>query len=160
MPSPHRSSRSLSQTIKLSLRRPTWACFQIIKILVPLAILYLVSYSFFQARHPTTLASDVNTAWAPPYSKASSHDRKIANGTLGFESIIVLGLPDRLLKRDSMELGASITGLNLTWEDGVLGQNMHTSSIPPLHDEPGPGIFKKDAEIGKTHLQISYSLSG
>jgi hypothetical protein len=160
-------------------RRPSRPVFLFAKVLGLLTAAYIVSYSLFQRPSHIhkwsrlsnaswesvgmkfgavdTYEDDENsydTPWTIPYSTASTHDLKIANSTLGFQSIMVLGLRDRLLKRDSMELAASITNLNLTWIDGVLGGEMHSSSVPSSHNEPGPGIFKKDEEVGEAFFLL------
>lgn len=99
-------------------------------------------------------------AWVIPYNKTGAANLQIANGTLGFQSIFVLGLPDRLLKRDGMELAASITNLTLTWEDGVLGDKMHPNAVPPYHDNPYAGFFKTDGELGcwRGHMNIVHRM--
>lgn len=89
-----------------------------------------ISSSYFKGtdsefKENEELVDDGNAAWTIPYSTSTPQDLAIANSTLGFQKIYVLGLPDRLLKRDSVELGASITNLNLTWMDGVLGMDLH-----------------------------------
>jgi hypothetical protein len=65
----------------------------------------------------------------------------IANGTLGFGAIYVLGLPERSDKRDVVELAAALTGLKITWVDGVPGDKMHTKATPPY----------PSTQITKTH---------
>jgi hypothetical protein len=86
-------------------------------------------------------------------------DPRIANGTLGFGAIFALGLPDRTDKRDAMELSAALTGLQLTWSDGVRGDLMNPKAIPPVHNNPDPNAplgLKKDAEVGcwRGHMNI------
>jgi len=85
----------------------------------------------------------------------------IANGTLGFGAIFVLGLPDRSDKRDSLELAAALTGLQITWVDGVPGDKMHPKATPPKHFDPdfqdpnGKGV-PNDGQIGcwRGHMNI------
>jgi GR25 family glycosyltransferase involved in LPS biosynthesis len=106
------------------------------------------------------ISSPEDEAYTIPYSTATPTDRLIANTTLGFEKIFVLGLPDRLAKRDGMELAASVTSLNLTWMDGVLGGEMHPNSIPPYHNDPHAGFFKTDGELGcwRGHMNIIHRI--
>lgn len=94
--------------------------------------------------------NSTDAAWTIPYRTDTQANRNIANTTLGFEKIFVLGLADRLLKRDSVELGASVTDLNITWIDGVYGDKIHKNAIPPAHDKPGGRWFRKDSELGKS----------
>jgi hypothetical protein len=76
-------------------------------------------------------------------SRASTHDKLIANGTLGFEKIFSIGLSDRFDKRDGLELAADITNLQLTWMDGVVGGAMSPKSVPPTYKLAGvpPGVI-------------------
>jgi GR25 family glycosyltransferase involved in LPS biosynthesis len=133
------------------------------------------------------LVDDADAAWTIPFSTNSTEDLAIANRTLGFEKIFVLGLPDRLLKRDSMEMGASITNLDLTWMSGVdgmipfsctrclasilslqllvltlldIGEKMHPKSVPPAHDDPKSRWFIWDSELGcwRGHLNIIHRM--
>jgi len=139
--------------------------FQVTFLVGLLATIYLLrsSHIFQESEHlligEKTLADD-GASWAIPYRTDSFNNQKIANTTLGFQSIFVLGLPDRLLKHDSMELGASITDLALTWIDGVQGGEMHPNSVPPSHDNPKGGWFTKDSEVGKQLAGVSFSRIG
>jgi hypothetical protein len=92
-------------------------------------------------------------SWPVPYSKG---DSRIANSTLGFGAIFALGLPDRTDKRDAMELSAALTGLKLTWSDGVRGDAMNPKAIPPVHTDPKASRMKLDAEVGcwRGHMNI------
>jgi GR25 family glycosyltransferase involved in LPS biosynthesis len=69
-------------------------------------------------------------------SRTPDHLDLIANGTLGFGAIFALGLPERNDKRDALELAAALTGLQITWIDGVPGDKMHPKATPPIHFEP------------------------
>jgi hypothetical protein len=89
--------------------------------------------------------------------RPSKGDPRIANGTLGFGTIFALGLPDRTDKRDAMELSAALTGLKLTWSDGVRGDLMNPKAIPPVHTDPERfARFGLDAEVGcwRGHMNI------
>ena len=96
--------------------------------------------------------------WPASYlqHQPSKGDSRIANGTLGFGAIFALGLPDRTDKRDAMELSAALTGLKLTWSDGVQGDAMNPKAIPPVHTDPTAKIMKLDAEVGcwRGHMNI------
>lgn len=53
-----------------------------------------------------------------------------SNSTLGFAKIAVLSMPDRTDKRDTLALAASITGIDVEWEDGVDGSKVNPKAIP------------------------------
>jgi GR25 family glycosyltransferase involved in LPS biosynthesis len=94
-------------------------------------------------------------------SRTSDNLDKVANGTLGFGAIFVLGLPDRSDKRDALELAAALTGLQIIWVDGVPGDKMHPKATPPIHFDPdfqdtyGFGM-PNDGQIGcwRGHMNI------
>jgi hypothetical protein len=81
-----------------------------------------------------------------PYSNRASS--QISNGTLGFGKIFLLGLPSRSDKRDSMQLAASLTNLNITWVDGVDGEEMGAAEIPPAFFDPAMYDLTKRTQIG------------
>jgi hypothetical protein len=78
-----------------------------------------------------------------PWLNPHHHDKLIANGTLGFEKIYAIGLSDRSDRRDSLELAADVTNLQLTWMDGVLSSLMNQKTIPPTYKLPAvlPGVI-------------------
>lgn len=80
---------------------------------------------------------------SPNTWKSYYHDKLIANGTLGFEKIYAIGLSDRFDKRDSIEIAADVTGLQLTWIEGVRGKLMEPKTVPPSYKIPGvlPGVI-------------------
>ncbi|OTA65922.1 glycosyltransferase family 25 protein [Hypoxylon sp. EC38] len=55
---------------------------------------------------------------------------RVANGTLGFEKIFVVGLPERSDKRDAIELTSSLTGFHVEWVDGVKGETVPDKAVP------------------------------
>lgn len=69
-------------------------------------------------------------------------DKLIANRTLGFQKIYAIGLSDRSDRRDSIELAADVTNLQLTWINGVSPINMDPKTIPPTYKMPAvlPGV--------------------
>ncbi|KAL3425304.1 glycosyltransferase family 25 protein [Phlyctema vagabunda] len=52
------------------------------------------------------------------------------NATLGFQRIFVLSLPERTDKRDGIALGASLSGFQVEFVDGVRGEQMSPKAIP------------------------------
>ena len=117
-------------------------------------VVLIVIYSMPLSHHTIPIKS-----WPTSYSlrQPSNGDSRIANGTLGFGAIFALGLPDRTDKRDAMELSAALTGLKLTWSDGVRGDLMNPKAIPPVHTDPERfAHFGLDAEVGcwRGHMNI------
>lgn len=78
-----------------------------------------------------------------PSFKNYYRDKSIANGTLGFQKIYAVGLSDRSDRRDSIELAADVTNLQLTWMDGVTPSVMNQKTIPAAYKLPAvlPGVI-------------------
>lgn len=55
---------------------------------------------------------------------------RVANGTLGFEKIFVVGLPERSDKRDAIALTSTLTGFAVDWVDGVRGESVPDKALP------------------------------
>lgn len=120
---------------------------------VAIAILLFFFLTRFNPFATTRLHRD--ELWGMP-RLTSKADHQINNGTLGFGAIYVLGLPERSDKRDAMELAAALTGLQLTWFDGVKGDTMHPNAIPPAHTDQRRIEFKTDGALGcwRGHMNI------
>ncbi|KAK7755757.1 hypothetical protein SLS62_002370 [Diatrype stigma] len=85
------------------------------------------------------LLNRVNLTWSSPTSTPAPITKAeptldipniVANATLGFESVMVVGLPERSDKRDALSLMAAMTGFKLTWVDGVLGSSISEKAVP------------------------------
>lgn len=63
---------------------------------------------------------------------ASDPIRNIQNATLGFQKIYVISMPSRTDKRDYLTLMALVSGLDITFADGVNGSDMHPRSLPAV----------------------------
>lgn len=55
---------------------------------------------------------------------------RVANDSLGFSKIFVVGLPERTDKRDAMALTSSLTGFHVEWVDGVRGEDVPDKAVP------------------------------
>lgn len=55
-----------------------------------------------------------------------------------FSKIFVIGMAERVDKRDSIELAASVSDLDLTWVDGVVASSMPNKSMPLGWDTSEP----------------------
>ncbi|KAK2741930.1 hypothetical protein FQN57_005489 [Myotisia sp. PD_48] len=66
------------------------------------------------------------------------------NSTLGFERIYVINLPERTDRRDALLLMADLTGIKLTFIEGVRGNVVPDKALPPEASH----ATMKDATIG------------
>ncbi len=55
---------------------------------------------------------------------------RVANDTLGFSKIFVVGLPERSDKRDAIALASALTGFRVEWIDGVKGEQIPDKAVP------------------------------
>ncbi|KAL3418812.1 Procollagen galactosyltransferase 1 [Phlyctema vagabunda] len=60
---------------------------------------------------------------------------RVANATLGFEKIMVIGLKERSDKRDAIALQSSLTGFQVDWIDGVKGEEVVEKAVPKGMDK-------------------------
>ncbi|KAL9634829.1 MAG: hypothetical protein Q9164_003844 [Protoblastenia rupestris] len=84
----------------------------------------------------TQPASEVNGSVleSPPPSNVEEEEwpieKVVANGTLGFEKILAIGLPERFDRRDTLSLMASYQGVQLDWQDAVKGEDIDPKAWP------------------------------
>ncbi|KAI2471178.1 glycosyltransferase family 25 protein [Annulohypoxylon bovei var. microspora] len=55
---------------------------------------------------------------------------RVANETLGFEKIFIVGLPERTDKRDAIALTSALTGFHVEWVNGVKGETIPDKAVP------------------------------
>jgi hypothetical protein len=55
---------------------------------------------------------------------------RVANETLGFSRVFVIGLPERTDKRDAITLTSSLTGFQVDFIDGVKGESVPDKAVP------------------------------
>lgn len=55
---------------------------------------------------------------------------RVANDTLGFAKVFVVGLPERTDKRDAISLSSALTGFDIEWVDGVRGETIPDKAVP------------------------------
>jgi hypothetical protein len=87
-----------------------------------------------------------------PSLRPHYRDKSIANGTLGFQKIYAIGLSDRSDRRDSIELAADVTNLQITWIDGVSPSLMNPKTVPSAYKLPAvlPGVIG----CWRSHLNV------
>ncbi|RDA89802.1 hypothetical protein CP533_4659 [Ophiocordyceps camponoti-saundersi (nom. inval.)] len=61
---------------------------------------------------------------------ASTDLGRVANRTLGFETVIAIGLPERSDKRDALHLMAALSGFDIDWVDGVKPSEISNKALP------------------------------
>ncbi|KAI6082812.1 glycosyltransferase family 25 protein [Hypoxylon rubiginosum] len=83
-------------------------------------------------RPPTTTSKKSERLYGKDYKGHSSPAdvNRVANETLGFGNIFVVGLPERSDKRDAIALTSSLTGFNVEWIDGVKGDTIPDKAVP------------------------------
>ncbi|KAF2747335.1 glycosyltransferase family 25 protein [Sporormia fimetaria CBS 119925] len=76
--------------------------------------------------------------------------KDILNTTLGFQKILVLNLPYRTDRRDSMALAAATSNIKLDYVDGVTGESINQKAYPP----PDENIKLREGIKGswRTHM--------
>lgn len=81
---------------------------------------------------PTSAPRNANRLYGKDYKgHASPIDiNRVANETLGFEKIFVIGLPERSDKRDAIALTSTSTGFHVEWVDGVKGETVPDKAVP------------------------------
>jgi len=90
-----------------------------------LVLLFLYSpKSHFLRKYPIQVISAYSRI---PSSNQIEH---VANGSLGFEKVFVVGLLERDDKRDTWTLTSSLTVFKIDWIDGVRGQTIPDKALP------------------------------
>ncbi|KAI0178291.1 glycosyltransferase family 25 protein [Pestalotiopsis sp. NC0098] len=99
-------------------------------ITVVLLLLLTMQLSHVELAHYTPSYSSASPEEA---SQPAQHDDdigRVANDSLGFSKIFVVGLPERTDKRDAMALTSSLTGFHVEWVDGVRGEDVPDKAVP------------------------------
>ncbi|KHN97457.1 Glycosyl transferase, family 25 [Metarhizium album ARSEF 1941] len=103
----------------------------------PLAALALIL--IFLALYRSHYGHGFSDSWGEPHDLG-----RVFNSTLGFEDILVVGLPSRTDRRDGIVLGAALSGLRFSFIDGVKGDHVNEKAVPvgedPENHLKGPGL--------------------
>lgn len=91
-------------------------------------LLLLLFLKFTTPRSFTHYSTDILASYTP--SSSTAQDQHIQNSTLGFEKVLVVGLPERSDKRDALALASSLTGFTISWIDGVRGESVVDKALP------------------------------
>ncbi|KAI9828325.1 MAG: hypothetical protein M1832_002753 [Thelocarpon impressellum] len=97
--------------------------------------------------------SSIGPGWA---TREGSHERSIANLTLGFEKIMVVNLPERTDRRDGAVLAASLSGLHLDFVPGVRTEDMSEKAFP--HRAKSAGLPPKGLGAWRAHMNAIASV--
>ena len=49
-----------------------------------------------------------------------------------FEKVLVVGLKERSDRRDVLAVQSTLTGFNVDWVDGVMGEDVPSKALPPV----------------------------
>ncbi|PSR92323.1 hypothetical protein BD289DRAFT_451804 [Coniella lustricola] len=92
----------------------------------------LPRFSFSVGGPPSSSIKTTNKPYGRDYKgHAEPADiNRVANGTLGFGKVFIVGLPERTDKRDAMALASSLTGFDIDWVDGVRGETIPNKAVP------------------------------
>jgi len=105
-----------------------------ITIAVILVILLVVFFSSASRYAPETTsqysAKVSNVIESYSASRFTNEADRVTNGTLGFEKVFVVGLPERSDKRDALALTSSLTGFKIDYIDGVKGETIPDKAVP------------------------------
>ncbi|GAB1316338.1 hypothetical protein MFIFM68171_06548 [Madurella fahalii] len=89
-----------------------------------LIILVITLFLWFKHSRPSSVSS------LHYLVKSSKTSTDILNATLGFQSIFTINLPSRTDRRDAMTLAAALSGLDITWIDGVASTDVPDKVLP------------------------------
>ncbi|EFY97899.1 glycosyl transferase family 25 protein [Metarhizium robertsii] len=150
------------QTVKCAMKTEsnTMLGFLGRRVLWPLGILIFISALFtLQRRHFTDGPSIAHSR----SSDKSDSLKHVFNSTLGFQDILVVGMPSRTDRRDGMILGAALSGLKINFIDGVKGEDVYEKAIPVPEDRnnhlKGPGLGSWRAHMNAIHDVVRRNLS-
>ncbi|KAL2255592.1 hypothetical protein VTK26DRAFT_3058 [Humicola hyalothermophila] len=96
----------------------------LIVLLILGLVMWFVPSSKWQSAYPLRPSKDLAVS-----NKGPSADQ-ILNSTLGFQHIYTINLPSRTDRRDAMTLAAALSGLSITWIDGVAGKDVSAKVLP------------------------------
>ncbi|KAK3337215.1 hypothetical protein B0T19DRAFT_437884 [Cercophora scortea] len=86
----------------------------------------------------------------------------VNNATLGFEKILVVGLPSRTDRRDGMVLQAAVSNMKIDFIDGVMGADVPDKAVPKERDQKRMGdplIGSWRAHMNAIHEVVAKNLS-
>ncbi|KAK3381232.1 hypothetical protein B0H63DRAFT_475134 [Podospora didyma] len=94
------------------------------RIVAVVLIALITAFVFFRPPRLNSLSP-----WQ--YLKATGKTSpEILNGTLGFQQVFVINLPERTDRRDAMTLASALSGIDVTWVDGVSGAKISDKVLP------------------------------
>ncbi|TGJ83670.1 hypothetical protein E0Z10_g5105 [Xylaria hypoxylon] len=106
-------------------------------VFVALSLVYVCRLYYISQNHGS-----------PSWVHRGRNDGDVLNSTLGFEGIFVINLPSRRDRRDAMAMAGDVSGLNLTFLEGLTGDSV-----------PSPFSTGKSAGRGGTEAEPSGSAS-
>lgn len=95
-----------------------------IVVLGVIAIVALIAKTWSPSR-ASDYSARIFTSGAPNRALAD-----VWNGTLGFQKVFAVGLPERTDKRDALTLTSSLVGFKIDWVNGVKGESIPDKAVP------------------------------
>ncbi|KAK3682817.1 hypothetical protein B0T22DRAFT_295012 [Podospora appendiculata] len=111
------------------------------------AIVLIIFAMYFFLPKPLRLV-DQTPVWYINAPVNGSPD--ILNATLGFQQVFVINLPARTDRRDAMTLATALTNIDVTWIDGVSGDEISDKVLPA--DSSGKAISKGNKGSWRAHM--------
>ncbi|KAK3295095.1 uncharacterized protein B0H64DRAFT_298269, partial [Chaetomium fimeti] len=87
---------------------------------------------------------------------ASRPSPEILNSTLGFQHIFAINLPARSDRRDALALAGTLSELDITWVDGVLGKDVLDKTLPgdPNSRQGNGGFTTGNKGSWRAHMDV------
>ncbi|EXU94661.1 glycosyl transferase family 25 protein, partial [Metarhizium robertsii] len=130
------------------------------RVLWPLGALVLILVVFTLQRSHSGPESSATHFRSLDKSDFLGH---VFNSTLGFEDILVVGMPSRTDRRDGMILGAALSQLEINFVDGVRGEDVNEKAIPVPEDRnnrlKGPVLGSWRGHMNAIHEVVRRNLS-
>ncbi|KAK1753970.1 family 25 putative glycosyltransferase [Echria macrotheca] len=99
----------------------------VVFVLIALAALFVL---FGYGGRPAARFRDLSPLQYLQVSGRGSEALEILNGTLGFEKVFAINLPERTDRRDALTLAAAVSGIQVEWIMGVAGKDVSDRVVP------------------------------
>ncbi|KAK3305266.1 glycosyltransferase family 25 protein [Chaetomium strumarium] len=90
--------------------------------------------------------------WSSDIAQSGHPD--IQNRTLGFQHIFAINLPPRTDRRDAMTIAASLSNLNVTWIDGIAGNDVLDEVLPGNSESRQSGFTVGNKGSWRAHMNV------
>ncbi|KAK9479777.1 hypothetical protein V1514DRAFT_327370 [Lipomyces japonicus] len=119
------------------------------------AAIFFISYAILSHTSSPQLSEEHHAESASRWNgtisrEAKSLSLKSQNATLGFGDIKYISMPFRTDRQDAVHLLASIHGLKMSKVDGVVGESIHSKSVP----DGGAGLRPPELGCWRAHVNV------